>query len=140
MSSFCLIGSRVYTHGLKDHVRALKLLLSLSKWIEEQYTNIDKGVMSGNRKEAYNTLKALTKTQQHKSAAIEGSSGNILTENTAVLNRWAEYCNGLYNYELRPDASLLQSNQTLAQEVESLPVLREEVEETVRSLRAGKSP
>ena len=108
--------------------------------IEKQCKNVEKRMMSGNSKEACNTLKALTKAQQHKSAAIEGSSGNILTENTAVLNRWAEYCNGLYNYELRPDASLLQSNQTLTQEVESLPVLREEVEETVRSLRAGKSP
>ena len=39
---------------------------------------------------------ALTKTQQRKLAVIEGSSGNILTENTAVLNR----CTGLYNYEL----------------------------------------
>ena len=31
--------------------------------------------MSGNSKEAYNTLKALTKTQQHKSAVIEDRSG-----------------------------------------------------------------
>ena len=60
-------------------------------------------MISGNSKEAYNTLKALTKTQQHKSAVIEDSSGNILTKNTAVLNRWTEYCSGLYNYELHPD-------------------------------------
>ena len=37
-------------------------------------------MVSGNSKEAYNTLKAITKTQQHKSAVIEDSSGNILTE------------------------------------------------------------
>ena len=70
--------------------------------------------MSVNSREAYNTLKALTITQQHKSAVIEDSSGNILTESTAVLNRWTEYCSGLYNYELHPDpdTSLLHSNQT----------------------------
>ena len=68
--------------------------------------------MSGNRKKAYNTLKALTTTKKHKSAVIEDSSGNILTESTTVLNRWTEYCSGLYNYELHPDTSLLQSNQT----------------------------
>ena len=50
-----------------------------------------KGMMSGNSKEAYNTLKALTETQQRKSAVIEDSGGNILTESTAVLNRWTEY-------------------------------------------------
>ena len=74
--------------------------------------------MPGNNKEVYNTLKALTKTQQHKSVVIEDSSGNILTESTAVLNRWTEHCNGLYNYELHPDASLLQNNQTYTREAE----------------------
>ena len=52
----------------------------------EQGKNTEKGMMSGNSKEMYNTLSALTKTQQHKSAVIEGSSENILTESTAVLN------------------------------------------------------
>ena len=32
--------------------------------IQEQCKNIEKGMMLGNRKEAYITLKALTKTQQ----------------------------------------------------------------------------
>ena len=92
--------------------------------------------MSANSREAYNTLKALTKTQQRKSAVIEDGSENILTESTAVLNRWTEYC--LYNYEPHPDTSLLQSNQTPTQEVEGLLGLREEVEEAVRSLRVEK--
>ena len=46
-----------------------------------------------------NTLKALTKSKQRKSAVIEDSSRDILTESTAVLNQWTEYCCGLYNYE-----------------------------------------
>ena len=45
------------------------------KGTEEQCKNIEKRMMSGNSKEAYNTLKAVTKTQQHKSAVIEESSG-----------------------------------------------------------------
>ena len=57
--------------------------------------NIEKGMMSGNSKEAYNTLKALTKTQEHTSAVIKDSRGNILTDSTAVLNQWTEYCSGL---------------------------------------------
>ena len=60
-------------------------------------------MMPGNIKEAYNTLKALTKTQQHKPAVIEDSSENILKEITAVLNRWTEYGSGLHSYELHPD-------------------------------------
>ena len=46
----------------------------------------------------------------------------------------------VYNCELHPDTSILQSNQIPTQEAESLPVLREEVEEAVHSLKAGKSP
>ena len=92
--------------------------------------------MSGNSKEAYNTLKALTRTQQHASAVLEDSSGNILTESTAVLSRWIEFCGGLYNYELRPNTILLQSKTT--KRAESLPVLREEAEEAMRSQKAEK--
>ena len=44
------------------------------------------------------------------------------------------------NYKLHLDTSVLQSNQTPTQETESLSVLREEVEEAVRSVKAGKSP
>ena len=63
-----------------------------------------------------NTLKALTKSQKHKSAVIEDSSRDILTESTAVLNQWTEYCSDLHKYGLHPDTSLLQSNQTPIQE------------------------
>ena len=62
----------------------------------------------------------------------------LLTESTAVLSRWMEYCGGLYNYELHPNTSLLQSKTT--KRAEGLPVLREEAEEAVYSLKAGKSP
>ena len=43
-----------------------KMKAAKCEWIEEQCKNIEKGMMSGNSKHAYNTLKALTKTQQHK--------------------------------------------------------------------------
>ena len=87
-----------------------KIKAAKEEWTEEQRKNIEKGMMSGNSKVAYNTLKALTKTQQHKSEVIKDSSGNILTESTDVLNRWFEYCSGLYDYELYPGRSLLKSN------------------------------
>ena len=37
------------------------------EWIAEQRKNLEKGMLSGDNKEVYNTLKALTKAQQHKS-------------------------------------------------------------------------
>ena len=89
-----------------------KIKAAKEEWTEGQCENIEKGIVLGNSKEDYNILKALTKTQQHKSAVIEGGSGNTLTESTSVRNRWTKHCSGLYSYELRPGTSLLQSNQT----------------------------
>ena len=77
------------------------------EWIEEECKDTEKGMMSGNSKEAYNTLRALTKTQQHRSTDIQSSSGNILTESTALLNQWTEYCSNLCKYKLHPVTSLL---------------------------------
>ena len=118
--------------------RDVRRMLSAAKdkCTEEQRKNREKE-MSRNSKEAYNTRKAVTKTQQHKSAVIEDSSRNTLTDSTAVLSQWTGYCSDLYNYELHRDTSLLQSNQSLTKEAESLPVPREAVEEAVHNPRAG---
>ena len=53
----------------------MKMKVAKKEWTEEQCKNIEKGMMSGNTKEAYNTLKVLTKTKQKKSAVIEDSRG-----------------------------------------------------------------
>ena len=78
-----------------------KMKVAKEEWTEEKFKNMEKGMLSGNSKKAYNSLKTLTKTQQHKSAVIEDSNGNILMESTAVLNPWREYCSGLYNYSIQ---------------------------------------
>ena len=109
-------------------------------WIEGQCRNIEEGFKRGNSKQAYETLRTLTKTQQPKASVIEDSSGNLLTESSDVHARWTEYCKGLYNYNLQPDTSILQQDQTSTREVQDLPVLQEEVEAAVRSLKTGKSP
>ena len=85
----------------------MKMKAAKKEWTEEQCKNIEKR-RSGNSKETHNTLKAFTKTQQHKSAVIEDSTGNIRTESTAVPNRWTEYHSGLYNYELHLETHLFQ--------------------------------
>ena len=72
-----------------------KTVAAKEEWIEEQCKNIENGMMPENSKETYNILEALAKTQQHKPGIIEDSSGNILKEGTAVLNRWTECCDGL---------------------------------------------
>ena len=117
----------------------MKMLEAKEAWITKQCETIEQGMEQGNSKQAYETLNKLTKTQQHRSTVIEDSKGELLTEDTAVLNRWTEYCQELYNFQLQSDTGLLGAEPT-DRTLESLPVLREEVEQAVRSLKGGKSP
>ena len=50
-----------------------KMKAAKEDWIEERCKNIEKGMMSGNSKEAYNIPKALIKIQQNcqQSSKIE---------------------------------------------------------------------
>mgnify|MGYP006273469667 CR=1 FL=1 len=117
-----------------------KMREAKEQWINEQCENIEAGMTKGNSKHAYDTLKKLTKAQQNKSSVIEDCSGNLLTENSAVLKRWSQYCSDLYNHPLQPDHSLIDGDSTPQREPSPLPVLKEEVEEAIRSLPTGKSP
>ncbi|XP_076443957.1 uncharacterized protein LOC143282244 [Babylonia areolata] len=54
------------------------------QWINDHCEKIEKGMEEGNSKFAYATLKKLTKTQQNKSSVIEDTSGELLTESSAV--------------------------------------------------------
>ena len=95
---------------------------------------------TGNSKGAYDTLKLLTKPHQTKTSVIEDKDGNLLTEETVIIERWTEYCEELYNYEIRPDSSILDSNSDTNREPGDAPIMKKEVEEAVRSLKGGKSP
>ena len=116
-----------------------KMKEARENWIEEQCDTIEKSMVTGDSKAAYNTLKVLTKTSQPRTAVIDNKDGKLLTDKDQVLERWTEYCNGLYNYELKPDRSILQ-DQYPQDEEESPPILKEEVEAALRSLKPGKSP
>ena len=88
---FCIDATRISTEAGLEYrnvnieVRK-KIRPAKEEWTGEQCKNKKKAMMSENSKEVYNALKAVTKTQQPKSAVTEHSSGNILTESTVVLN------------------------------------------------------
>ena len=69
--------------------RAVRKKMTEAKetWISKQCETIEAAMEKGNSKEAYSTLKTLTKTQQNKSTVIEDRNGELLTESTAVLER-----------------------------------------------------
>lgn len=95
---------------------------------------------SGNSKAAFDTLKRLTKPHQAKSAVIADKDGNLLTDETAVMTRWIEYCDELYNFKLSPDTSILGDGINTNREAGEAPISQEEVENAVHALKRGKAP
>ena len=91
-----------------------------------------------NSKRAYQLVKDLTSEKQGRSSStIQDKSGKCLTEEKEILSRWAEYCSELYNYESCGDNAVLDCNQPTEEDLQ--PILREEVEIAVASLKKGKS-
>ena len=107
-------------------------------WIKHQCTTIERNLRENNTKKAYQTVKDLTTTKQRRVNTIHDKAGKCLTEQQAILTRWTEYCMELYNHNLNGDPSVLNCSQTI--EDEDFPILREEVEMAVNSLKKGKSP
>ena len=82
-------------------------------------------------------MKDLTSEKQGRSSTIQDKSGKCLTEEKQILSRWTEYCSELYNYESCGDHTVLDCSQPPEEDLQ--PILREEVEIAVASLKKGKS-
>ena len=87
-------------------------------------------------KRAYQLVKDLTFEKQGRSSTIQDKSGKCLTEEKEILSSWAEYCSELYNYESCGDNAVLDCSQPSEEDLQ--PILREEVEIAVASLKKGE--
>ena len=106
-------------------------------WIEEQCEEIDINLTKNNSKRAYQIVKDLTTTKKGRASTIQDKSGKSLTEDQEILTRWTEYCSDLYNHETQGDCAVLTGPHSTNQD--NLPILREEVEAAVTSLKKRKS-
>ena len=106
-------------------------------WIGEQCQNIDDCLKKNNSKKAYKLVQDLTGTKQERITTIQNKGGTCLTENEDILKRCTEYCSELYNYRATGDPEVL--NVPPATNNANHPILREEVEAAMKSLKKGKS-
>ena len=79
----------------------------------------------------------MTGTKQERITTIQDKGGTCLTENKNILKRWTEYCSELYHYRSTGHPEVL--NVPPATNNANHPILREEVEAAVKSLKKGKS-
>ena len=108
-------------------------------WIQGKCQEVETCIRKNNSKKTYQLVNDLTTERQGKSTTIQDKFGKCLTEENEFLNRWAEYCLDLYNYETDLDPIVLDCPQI--PDAEHHPILREEVEieAAVKVLKMGTS-
>ena len=106
-------------------------------WKGAHCEEIETCLNKNNSKRAYQLVKDLTSEKQGRSSTIQDKSGKCLTEEKEILSRWTEYFSELYNYESCGDNTELDCSQPPDEDLQ--PILREEVEIAVASLKKGKS-
>ena len=128
-------GAKEYREANRRVQKAVKK--AKEDWIGAQCDEIETCLNKNNSKRAYQLVKDLTSEKQGRSSTIQDKSGKYLTEEKEILSRWTEYCSELYNYESCGDNAVLDCSQPPEEDLQ--PILREEVEIAVASLKKGKS-
>ena len=90
-----------------------------------------------NPKKLHSLIKDITRKPAPRLLVIKDPAGNVLTEDAAIKERWASYCESFY--ERQQDRQPVDIDTPPEQIAEQSP-LREEVEQAVRLLKSGKSP
>ena len=129
-------GAKEYREANRRIQKAVKK--AMEDWIGAQCEEIETCLNKNNSKRAYQLVKDLTSEKQGRSSTIQDKSGKCLTEEKEILSRWTEYCSELYNYESCGDNTVLDCSQPPEEDLQ--PILREEVEITVASLKKGSLP
>ena len=106
-------------------------------WVQKQCTAVEENLKRNNSKKAYQTVKELTQQRQSRISTIQDKEGNCLTEEKDILNRWTEYCTELYNHQTNGDPNVITGQESTNED--DHPILREEVEAAIRSLKNDKA-
>ena len=86
-------------------------------------------------KQYYAALKRLQSKPKHVSWGLNDKNGNIVTDKERVLERWAEFYEGLYY-----DTLSGRNNENSSQDDDPIPaILKSEVENAVLNLKIGKA-
>ena len=121
-------GSKEYREANRRVQKAVKK--AKEDWKGAQCEEIETRLNKNNSKRAYQLVKGLTSEKQGRSSTIQGKSWKCLTEEKEILSRWTEY-------ESYGDNAVLDCSQPPEGDLQ--PILREELEIAVASLKKGKS-
>ena len=117
-----------------------EILEAKDNWLKEQTLEIEKNLKCHNTRKAYALVKSLTTTKKPRVNVIEDKNGKLLTNNEEVIERWREYCHGLYNHTAVVDTSIIEEEMEKIDEEDEPPIIRSEIEEAIKHLKSNKAP
>ena len=128
--------------GAVDYRKVNKSIRKRMKQAKEDFigkkcSEIEVSLEKNNSGRAFQIVNDLTKSKQARVNTIQDKAGNCLTEEDAVLKRWTEYCSDLYNYQTQGDPNVTSCHESTHDD--DFPILREEVEAAISSLKSGKA-
>ena len=129
-------GAKLYREA-NQQVKKKSVRKAKETWIEEQSQSIEENLQKNNSKKACQLVKQLASSKQGRTTTIQDKTGKCLTEEQDILKRWTEYCSELYTHTTTGDPKVLDILPPINND--SYPILREEVEAVVKSLKNGKS-
>ena len=128
-------GAKEYMEANKRHQKAVKK--ANEEWKVAQCEEIETYVNKNNSKRPYQLVKDLSSEIQGRSITIQDRSGKCLPEEQEILSKTTEYCSEMYNHKSCGNNAALDCSQPPEEDLQ--PILSEEVEVTVVSLKKGKS-
>lgn len=128
--------------------REVKKLIRRDKenWLQSKCKSIEDDLTRHNSRGAYQTVSSLcrdtsTSVKARSTNVIKDKDGATLTTESEVTARWREYCMQLYNVDLGVSNDTLTniSVPTASDDAADLPIVRDEVENAINSLKSNKS-
>ena len=121
-----------------------EIIKAKEQWIDKECDIVEENLKRNNSKTAFGIINNITKRFTCRTTAVEDNTGKILTEPTAVKDRWTEYCRELHNYKITTDQDLLKelkNTQPLPEDATyDNSLLMEEVIQAIEGLKKRKAP
>jgi hypothetical protein len=120
------------TYKLIDNT--IKSMCSAAKevWLNAQCEEIEKSKITDSKYMHRKINDITNKKSTSQSGCIKSKDGNILTNKTDILQRWAEYIDDLF-YDVRED------QQKITKPMKGPQILEAEVENAIKELKKGKA-
>ncbi|XP_072019722.1 uncharacterized protein [Amphiura filiformis] len=109
-----------------------------TSFITKKCAEVEKDSVSGNTKDMYKNIKALTSKPVPRLNVLKDENGTILTEVEEIKSRWKQYCEKLYASQ---EDNAEEEDGVESEDTDSEPeILLSEVNQAMKRLKNGKSP